>query len=218
MLKKVLIMVLIFGAGLAVGVLSGRFWPGSGQEDIKWLGAGQGEKVLSLSGTALEVKPQSVIIKSRVLSGENLLVVTKEALVSEATVIYALTPKEQADFYGEPYGSKLEDLRQALRNAQMKEDEVSVKKVVEQIRALSLEANEAKNATVRSLEQKLSSLPDNSSERVDLMRQLTELSSEFKYTKIKVSDISPNASIEVWSDEDLGVADKFTATKIEVRQ
>ena len=223
MKKNLLTFIIIFAAGLLIGLLIGRQWPATGRWsnlDKKYLpAASQGTaKADNLSGTVLEVKAQSIIFKTRVNLDDNLLVMQKEAKVNDQTAIYLLTPKSSQDYFSDDYNKKLEALKASLTKAQAKNDTAGAKKIINQLKALTAEATAARNLEIQNLEQKLASLADGSAEKRDLAIKLEELNSGFKFSPLNLADIKTAATIQVWSSEDLSNADKFTASKIEVRQ
>ena len=223
MKKNLLTFIIIFAAGLLIGLLIGRQWPATGRWsnlDKKYLpAASQGTaKADNLSGTVLEVKAQSIIFKTRVNLDDNLLVMQKEAKVNDQTAIYLLTPKSSQDYFSDDYNKKLEALKASLTKAQAKNDTAGAKKIINQLKALTAEATAARNLEIQNLEQKLASLSDGSAEKRDLAIKLEELNSGFKFSPLNLADIKTAATIQVWSSEDLSNADKFTASKIEVRQ
>jgi hypothetical protein len=219
-------IVLIFLAGLAIGLGLGWILP----KNLKTVGltsltnrfnGSQSEETIktdNLIGQVLEVKDKSLIFKTRVRSNGDLLIASKEAKVNDQTAIYALTPKIQEEYYNAEYTKKIDQLKESFRVATEKKNVASAKKIMEQIRALMAEAATAKSVEVQALEQKLAGLTDGSTEKQDLIIKLAELNSNFKYSRIKLSDIKVDASVQVWSDEDLTNSDKFVATKIEVKQ
>ncbi len=223
MKKNLLTLIILFAAGLLIGWLIGRQWPAAGRWsnlDKKYLpAASQGTvKADNLSGTVLEVKAQSVIFKTRVNLDDNLLVMQKEAKANNQTAIYLLTPKSSQDYFSDDYNKKLDALKESLTKAQAKNDTAGAKKIINQLKALTAEATAARSLEIQSLEQKLASLADGSAEKRDLAIKLEELNSGFKFSPLNLADIKTAATIQVWSSEDLSNADKFTASKIEVRQ
>ncbi len=220
-------MAIIFLAGLVIGLAIGRELPRRSGQIVGTSsgGFGQGSDTLvstgktdNLVGAVMEVKAKSLSFKTRVRVGDNLLIEEKEASVDGQTVIYGLTPKDKNDWFSADYNQKLVKLQADLKAATASKNKTAGQNILEQIRALTTEANAARNLEIKSLEQKLAGLKNDSQEKRDLAMKLAELSSSFKYRLIKLSDIQPNSAIQVWSNDDLASADKFKATKIEVRQ
>jgi hypothetical protein len=219
MKKTILIYAVIFLVGLVVGWAGGR-WTARYNLPIlfnKQSGQVQ-EKITSLNGTVLEVKSQSLVFKTWTRTADNIMAVQKEANIDNNTAIYLLTPKTSDDMFGQDYNNKLVNFNDAIRTAQAQKNTALVKKLVDQAKALTAEAAQAKNQQIKDLEEKIASLPDNSPDKIALTTSLEELNSNLKYSQIKLSDIKAGAVVTVWSNEDLSSVDKFTATKIEVKQ
>jgi hypothetical protein len=219
--KKFLILSLLFLlVGLAVGLAIGRTLPRTSGWPALNFGsqAGQTAKITSLTGQALAVNDKSLLFKTRIRQGDNLLAVQKEAQTNAATAIYLLTPKTIDDIFTADYNTKLISLSDQLKRAQAQKNTAAGKKLLDQVRALTAEANQAKLQAIKDLEAKIANLPDNSPDKQGLTAQLEQLNSNFKYSPLALADIKPGAVVEVWSNEDLSAVDKFTATKIEVRQ
>jgi len=225
MKKEFFILAVVFVVGWFIGLASSNFLP----KFLNPLNVFGGPKLYqnnkddqlrinNLSGEALEIGAKSLKFKTRVNYNGNLLLVEKEAVIDDETPVYSLKAKAAGDYFSQDYNEKLKTLKEALTIAGNKKDMAGGKRIIEQIRVLEQEASEAKNLQIKNLESKLSNLSDDDSQREEVNRQLAELSSNFYYSKISLSDIGVGDFIQVWSDEDMATADKFKAKKIEIRQ
>lgn len=213
-----IIIILVIGLGL--GYLAGGYWgwPSARRQGFMINNAASETATTDVVGQAISVKARSLVFKTRVRLGENLLMEQKEAAINDQTVIYGLTLKNQDEYYSPEYNARLAAVRGQLSKVNSEANRAAAQKLTTELKALLTEAAAARDLQVKDLTEKLAALPDDSPDKAELNRQLAELNSNYKYRVMPLADVQPNATVEVWSDQDINGVDKFLATKIEVKQ
>ncbi len=222
-MKKSLVNFLVFFvAGLAVGLLLGWCLPHKTKSNqlarTSFFRQDQPERVIdNLQGKVSGVEKQVLKFDARISRDGEPVLATLTAQVTPATAIYLLTPKTNADL-DPSYQKKIEEIKDKLKQAIQTKKTAQIASLTGELRTLALAKNTETNNQVKSLNEKMNSLPPESAEYQEAQRAYLELTSAFKYSQITLADIKNGDFVQVWSKEDLNDKDKFIATKVEIRR
>jgi len=196
--NKWLMFTWVFLAGAVLGLLVGLAWPQSAKNP----------RFFVQNESAVTDNPVNQVLHGEitVIDGSTITVTEKQrsfdatepikVKISDQTLLYKTSPKNNAEMLGEEIAQKIESLHKEL-TGESKKNEAERQEIQKKIEALTDQAQAEQNQKAEALRLKIASLAANSTDRAIAEAELLSLTSPLTYTKINQADLTVGQAVQV---------------------